>query len=357
MDKSKWNQAPQNASTDGAFERDTNYIEDRFSHKVEAGSDPAPRGDGTYDWPVEAGRYRLMAARACPWAHRTIISRRLLGLEDAISLGLAGPTHDKDSWVFDVDPGEVDPVTGLHRLKDAYENRIPDYPRGITVPAIVEVDGKDSRVATNYFRYIPVDFNDEWRQFHREGAPDLYPEDLREEIDEVSSYIYKYVNNGVYRCGFTSDQAEYEKAYTELWTALDWLEERLGKQRYLVGEHITLADIYLYPTLIRFDPVYVGHFKTSRNRIEQMPNLRGYLQELYQLPGFGDTTDFTEIKQHYYITHHEINPTGVVPAGPDMAWLAQPHDRDRFGGAPYAENVTAPNPVRPGEEVKNPAGF
>ncbi|MDY5784769.1 glutathione S-transferase C-terminal domain-containing protein [Corynebacterium sp.] len=346
-----------NAAEQGAYERDTTYIEDRFSSSLEPGSQPTANDDSTYTWPVEPGRYRLMAARACPWAHRSIITRRLLGLEDAISLGLAGPTHDADSWVFDVDPGEVDPVTGLHRLKDAYENRYPDYPRGITVPAIVEVDDTDSKVVTNDFRTIPVSFIDDWAQLHRDSAPDLYPADLRGEIDEVADYVYKNVNNGVYRCGFTRDQGEYEKAYRELWEALDWLEERLGKQRYLVGEHITLADIYLYPTLVRFDPVYVGHFKASRNRIEQMPNLRGYLQELYQLPGFGDTTDFTEIKQHYYITHTEVNPSGVVPVGPDMSWIVEPHDRDRFGGAPFAEGVSDPRPVRDGEEVKNPADF
>ncbi|WP_245945533.1 glutathione S-transferase family protein [Corynebacterium senegalense] len=353
-EKKNQTNAPQNAALEGAYERDATYIEDRFDSSLEPGSAPVKQGDGTYRWPVEAGRYRLMGARACPWAHRTIISRRLLGLEDAISLGLAGPTHDADSWVFDVDPGEVDPVTGLHRLKDAYLNRVPDYPRGITVPAIVEVDGTDSRVVTNDFHRIPVDFNDEWKAYHRDGAPDLYPADLRGEIDEVADRVYTYVNNGVYRCGFTRDQGHYEKAYRELWETLDWLEERLGRQRYLVGEHITLADIYLYPTLVRFDPVYVGHFKASRNRIAQMPNLRGYLQELYQLPGFGDTTDITEIKQHYYITHAEVNPSQIVPAGPDMSWLAEGHDRDRFGGAPFAEGVTLPGPVRAGEEVKNP---
>ena len=296
-----------------------------------------------------------MAARACPWAHRTMITRRLLGLEDAISLGLAGPTHDADSWVFDVDPGDKDPVTGLHRLKDAYENRFPGYPKGITVPAIVEVG--TNKVVTNWFRQIPVDFNNEWTDFHREGAPDLYPEHLRAEIDEVSNRVYTYVNNGVYRCGFAATQEAYEEAYHELWENLDWLEERLGQQRYLVGNQITLADIYLYPTLVRFDPVYYGHFKASRTKISETVNLRGYLQELFQLPGFGDTTDFTEIKQHYYITHAEVNPTGVVPLGPDLAWLAEKHHRGRFGGSPYASGVTDPRPVRAGEEVKNPEPF
>lgn len=350
MDKKDWKEAPHNASRDGAYERDTSYIEDRIVTDVDKPHD----GKGDL-WPVEPGRYRLMAARACPWAHRTIITRRLLGLEDAISLGLAGPTHDADSWVFDVDPGEKDPATGLHRLKEAYENRFPGYPKGITVPAIVEVSSR--KVVTNWFRQIPVDFNNEWTDFHRDGAPDLYPEHLRAEIDQVSDRVYTYVNNGVYRCGFAGTQEAYEEAYRDLWENLDWLEERLGRQRYLVGNQITLADIYLYPTLVRFDPVYYGHFKASRTKISEMPNLRGYLQELFQLPGFGDTTDFTEIKQHYYITHEEVNPTGIVPVGPDMSWLAEPHDRGRFGGSPYAEGVTDPRPVREGEEVKNPEAF
>lgn len=353
--RENWQQAPQNAAKEGAFKRDTNYIGDRIVATLPPGSKPQPQQNGTYHWPIEAGRYRLMAARACPWAHRTIITRRLLGLEDAISLGLAGPTHDSRSWVFDVDPDEKDPVTGLHFLKDAYENRFPDYPRGITVPAIVELEG--NAVVSNDYKVMPIDFNNEWRDYHRDGAPDLYPAELREAIDAIAQPIYEHVNNGVYKCGFAASQEAYEQAYHELWNALDKLESHLGTQRYLVGDHITLADIYLYPTLVRFDPVYHGHFKASRQKIAEMPNLRGYLQELFQLPGFGDTTDFTEIKEHYYITHAEINPTGVVPVGPELAWLAEPHDRERFGGTPFAQGVTPPRPVRAGEEVKNPEPF
>ncbi|AWB83865.1 glutathione S-transferase C-terminal domain-containing protein [Corynebacterium liangguodongii] len=350
MDKKDWKTPPRNASPDGAYVRDTTYIHDRIVR------DTARASDGEAElWPVVPGRYRLMAARACPWAHRTVIARRLLGLEGAISLGLAGPTHDADSWVFDLDPDERDPATGLHRLKEAYDNRFPGYPKGITVPAIVEVDSK--QVVTNWFRQIPVDFNNEWSDYHRDGAPDLYPENLRDEIDEVADRVYKQVNNGVYRCGFAGSQEAYEGAYRELWDGLNWLEERLGRQRFLVGEHVTLADVYLYPTLVRFDPVYYAHFKASRHKIAELPNLRGYTQELFGLPGFGDTTDFTEIKQHYYITHEEVNPTGVVPVGPDLSWIAEPHDRDRFGGSPFAAGVTAPGPVLAGEEVKNPEPF
>lgn len=350
-----WDGDAKNASPDGEFVRDTSYIEDRIVADLPAGSEPKPTQEQTFHWPVEKNRYRLMAARACPWAHRTVITRRLLGLEDALSLGLAGPTHDWRSWVFDLDPDEKDPATGLHRLREAYLNRFPDYPKGITVPAIVETSSR--KVVTNDFPSIPIDFQLQWREFHRAGAPDLYPEQHRERIDEMAAWLFKEVNNGVYRCGFAGSQEAYESAYDRLWEALDWLEDHLGKHRFLVGDHITLADIYLYPTLVRFDPVYVGHFKCSRNRIAQMPNVWNYLKELFSLPGFGDTTDFQEIKEHYYFTHSEINPTRVVPVGPDMSAIVEPHDRDRFGGAPFAEGTTLPGPVPAGEEVKHPGPF
>ena len=350
-----WDGDAKNASPDGEFVRDTSYIEDRIVASLSPGSAPAAQDDGTFHWPVEPGRYRLMAARACPWAHRTVITRRLLGLEDVISLGLAGPTHDWRSWTFDVDPDEKDPATGLHRLQEAYFNRFPDYPKGITVPAVVETESK--KVVTNNFPQIPLDFQTEWTEFHREGAPDLYPAELREEIDEMASWLFKEVNNGVYRAGFAGSQEAYESAYHRLWDALDWLEEHLGQQRFLVGEHVTMADVYLFPTLVRFDPVYVGHFKASRNRIAQMPNLWNYLKELFAIPGFGDTTDFQEIKEHYYFTHSEVNPTRIVPVGPDMSQIAQPHDRDRFGGSPFAPGTTLPGAVPAGEEVKNPESF
>lgn len=347
-----WAGDPENASPGGEFIRDTTYIDDRIVADLPAGAAPEKQDDNSFHWPVEADRYRLVAARACPWAHRTVITRRLLGLEEVISLGLTGPTHDKRSWTFDLDPDGVDPVLGLPRLQDAYLNRFPGYPRGITVPAIVEESSKE--VVTNDFPSIPVDFNNEWTQFHRTGAPDLYPAALREEIDTVAKRVYTEVNNGVYRAGFAGSQDAYEDAYDRLWTALDWLEERLSTRRYLVGDHITLADIYLFPTLVRFDAVYYSHFKAARNKIVELPALWGYLRDLYQTPGFGDTTDLTEIKEHYFIVHKEVNPTQVVPVGPDLSGLTSEHGREALGGTPFAEGATAPGPVKDGEQIKNP---
>ena len=326
--------------TSGSFDRDMNYIDDRVLD------------DPTSSWPLAAGRYRLIGARACPWAHRAIITRQVLGLDSALSLGIAGPTHDWKSWTFDLDPDSVDPVLGVGRLRDCYLHRYRDYPKGITVPALVDIESK--AVVTNDFRTMVTDFATEWAPLHREGAPDLYPEALRPEIDEISSLVFHTVNNGVYKCGFAGTQEAYEKAFGELFDTLDMLEQRLGTQRYLVGEHITLADIYLYVTLVRFDMVYHGHFKCNRYKISEQPNLWGYLRDLFQTPGFGDTTNFQQIKDHYYIVHADVNPTGIVAIGPDPAGFHEPHDRGRFGGSPYV-TATIPSPprkeyVRPGDE-------
>lgn len=315
------------------YTRDTNYIETRIVR------DPAPDSD---DYPVEPGRYRLVAARACPWANRTLIVRRLLGLEDVLSVGMPGPTHDADSWVFDLDPDGVDPVLKIHKLKDAYEKRTPGYPRGITVPAIVEIE--TGMVITNHFDQITRDFSSEWREYHREGAPDLWPADKLDEMEKVMKRIYTEVNNGVYRCGFAGSQEAYDSAYERLWTALDWLEERLTGQRYLMGDSITEADVRLFTTLVRFDPVYHGHFKCNRNKLSEMPALWGYARDLFQTPGFGDTIDFQQIKEHYYIVHTDLNPSQIVPLGPVLEeWLTD-HGREELGGSPFGEG-TAPGPV------------
>ncbi len=296
-----------------SFDRDMNYLSDRIT-RVSA------------EWPVEPGRYRLVAAKACPWANRTIIVRHLLGLEDVISMGLAGPVHDKDSWTFDLDPGGVDPVLGIHRLQQAFFERDPDYSRGITVPAMVDIP--TGQVVTNDFPSITHDLFFEWREHHRPDAPDLWPEDVRDEMESVMKRVFTEVNNGVYRCGFAGSQESYDDAYDRLWTALDWLEERLADRRYLMGGAITEADVRLFTTLARFDAVYHGHFKCNRNKLVEMPNLWGYARDLFQTPGFGETIDFDQIKQHYYIVQSDVNPSGIVPKGPESdSWLT-PHGRE-----------------------------
>ncbi|MBA2698036.1 MAG: glutathione S-transferase C-terminal domain-containing protein [Nocardioidaceae bacterium] len=318
------------------FERDTNYISTRITE------------DGRDGYPAEPDRYRLVVARACPWANRAIIVRRLLGLEDVISMGMCGPTHDKRSWTFDLDPGGVDPVLGIERLQDAYFKRSPGYERGITVPAIVDVP--TGEVVTNDFAQMTLDLSTEWTKFHREGAPDLYPDRLRGEIDEVAEQVFHEINNGVYRCGFAGSQEAYDRANDRLFTALDWLSDRLTDQRYLVGDTITEADVRLFTTLARFDAVYHGHFKCNRQKLSEMPVLWAYARDLFQTPGFGDTTDFVQIKQHYYIVHTDLNPTQIVPAGPDLAGWLTAHGRDQLGGRPFGDG-TPPAPTADAEAV------
>ena len=320
----------------GEFRRDQNYITTRIT------------ADGRDGYPVEPGRYRLVVARACPWANRAIIVRRLLGLEPVLSMGMCGPTHDRRSWTFDLDPGGVDPVLGIERLQEAYFARVPDYPRGITVPAIVDI--ASGEVVTNDFGQITLDLSTQWTEHHRPGAPQLYPEELRSEIDEVNARVFSEVNNGVYRCGFAGTQDAYDAAYERLFTTLDWLSERLAGQRYLVGDTITEADVRLFTTLARFDPVYHGHFKCNRSKLTEMPVLWAYARDLFQTPGFGDTTDFAQIKRHYYWVHTDINPTQVVPDGPDLSnWLTE-HGREALGGRPFGDG-TPPGPPVPGEVV------
>ncbi|WP_449277624.1 glutathione S-transferase C-terminal domain-containing protein [Leucobacter sp. GX24907] len=354
------------------FSRDTNYIEDRIvADPAAVRGLPAPPAskvgsigyglsEGAEAWPVEAGRYRLVAAPACPWANRTMIVRRLLGLEEVISLGRPGPVHDVRSWTFDRDgspdnAGDRDPVLGTERLQQNYFTRFPDYPRGITVPALVDIPS--GGVVTNDYPQITLDFSTEWREFHRPGAPDLLAGFGAEsqvagfaEMRSVIERIFTEVNNGVYRCGFAGSQEAYDSAYDRLWEAMDWLEDRLATRRFLFGGTISEADVRLFTTLVRFDPVYHGHFKTNRNRLTQMPNLWGYARELFQTPGFGDTVDFWQIKQHYYVTHSDINPTGIVPDGPDLSDWLEPHDRDRLGGDPFGDG-TPPGPAPEHERV------
>ncbi|WP_037361679.1 glutathione S-transferase family protein [Amycolatopsis orientalis] len=320
----------------GEFKRDTNYISDRIT------------ADGRDGWPVEPGRYRLVIARACPWANRASIVRRLLGLEEVLSMGLCGPTHDERSWTFDLDPGGRDPVLGIERLQEAFFARYPDYPRGITVPSIVDIPS--GQVVTNDFKQITVDFSLEWTAYHRDGAPELYPERLRDEIEDVAEKVFRDVNNGVYKAGFATSQEAYEEAYRALFSRLDWLSERLAGQRYLVGDTITEADVRLFTTLVRFDAVYHGHFKCNRQKLTEMPVLWAYARDLFQTPGFGDTIDFGQIKEHYYVVHRNVNPTGIVPLGPDLAGWLTPHGREELGGRPFGDG-TPPGPPPAGERV------
>jgi putative glutathione S-transferase len=297
----------------GEFTRDERYIATRIT------------ADGRDGYPVEPGRYRLVVSRACPWASRAIIARRLLGLEDVLSMAVCGPTHDARSWTFDLDPGGRDPVLGIERLQEAYFARFPGYDKGITVPAVVDIP--TGQVVTNDYAQLTLDLSTEWRSYHRPGAPELYPEHLRDEMDELMEAVFRDVNNGVYRCGFAGSQEAYDRAYERLFARLDQLSSRLRDRRYLMGDTITEADVRLFTTLVRFDPVYHGHFKCNRQKLTELPVLWAYARDLFQTPGFGDTVDFDHIKRHYYVVHRDINPTGIVPRGPDLSGWLSPHGR------------------------------
>ena len=320
---------PSYIESDG-YERDTSYLSTRIT------------ADGRDGHAVEPGRYRLVVARACPWANRSIIVRRLLGLEDVLSMGVCGPTHDERSWTFDLDPGGRDPVLGIERLQEAYFARDPGYDRGVTVPAIVEIESGE--VVTNDYPQITLDLSTEWREHHRPGAPDLYPEPLRDEMDEVMEAVYRDVNNGVYECGFAGNQESYEDAYHRLFDRLDWLSERLERRRFLMGGTITEADVRLFTTLARFDAVYHTHFKCNRQKLSEMPVLWAYARDLFQTPGFGDTIDFDHIKRHYYEVHTDVNPTGIVPVGPDLSGWTTSHGREALGGSPFGEGTPPGQP-------------
>ncbi|MDG9675016.1 glutathione S-transferase C-terminal domain-containing protein [Micromonospora sp. DH14] len=307
----------------GAFVRQPN----RFTGRVTADSTSPPGGgpDEQDRWPLEAGRYRLIWCRACPWAHRARIVRGLLGLDDAISLGTVDPIRDERGWAFALDPDGFDPVLGVSFLSEAYLATDPDYTGRVTVPALV--DTLTGRVVTNDYPQLTLDFSTEWRRLHRPDAPDLYPVDLRPEMDALMAEIHADVNNGVYRCGFATSQEAYDEAFRALFARLDALSERLAGQRYLMGDAITEADVRLFTTLVRFDAAYHGHFKCNRDKLTEMPVLWAYARDLFQTPGFGETVDFDHIKRHYYGTHREINPSGIVPLGPDESGWRTPHGR------------------------------
>ncbi len=286
-------------------------------------------GDGSSGYLAEPGRYQLYASLADPWAHRALIVRRLLGLDRVIGLTLVDPIRDERGWRFPASNGGVDPVTGARFVSDLYMITDPGYRGRFTVPFVW--DTRSQRIVDNDFQQITTSFETEFRGYHRPGAPDLYPARQRTEIDALSTLIYHAVNNGVYKAGLATSQAAYEEAFDALFSTLSALEERLLRRRYLLGNSITEADVRLYPTLARFDAVYYTHYKCNLNRLVDYPGLWGYARDLYQTPGFGDTTDFVQIKRHYYQTQDWINPNRIVPKGPYVNWLS-PHDRERMSG-------------------------
>lgn len=326
------------------FRRSGPHFTDRITARSSATNGPDENGE----WAVTPNKYRLVVSRACPWASRAIIVRRLLGLEDAISMAITDPIQDERSWRFTLDPDGKDPVLGIRFLHEAYDARERDYPNGVSVPAVVDIPS--GRLVTNDYPQITLDFSTEWREYQREGAPDLYPEPLRAEIDAVNSDVFRDINNGVYRAGFARSQEAYEQAYHRLFDRFDSLSERLAGQRYLVGDTITEADVRLFVTLVRFDAVYHGHFKCNRQKLIELPVLWAYARDLFQTPGFGDTVDFDHIKRHYYIVQHEINPTRIVPVGPDLTGWWSPHGRESLGGRPFGDG-TAPGPASDAETV------
>jgi len=306
-------QVPDETNAAGAFVRQEYSIRDRIT------------ADGSSGFPAEPGRYHLYVSLACPWAHRSIIVRGLLGLESVISMSVVDPIRDERGWAFRDGPGySHDPVNGFEFLSEAYLLTDPSYTGRYTVPCIW--DRITKRLVTNNYPDITIDFETQFESYQRPDAPALYPAALRSEIDAINKLVYEDVNNGVYKAGFAASQAAYDLAVLALFDRLDWLEARLAQQRFLVGAQLTEADIRLFTTLVRFDAVYHGHFKCNLRRLVDYPALWGYARDLYQRPGFGDTVDFDQIKRHYYMTHDQINPSRIVPKGPVVDWNA-PHGR------------------------------
>ncbi len=281
--------------------------------------------DGSSGYPAEPDRYYLYVSLACPWAHRTIIMRKLKRLEDVIGMTVVDPVRDERGWAFRNGPGySEDPVNGFQFLSEAYKATDPDYNARVTVPVLW--DKKSGRIVSNADDDIMRMFNSEFNAFTGSDL-DFYPEALRSEIDAINDLVYPNINNGVYSAGFATTQSSYERAVLALFNTLDQIEERLKTKRYLVGNHMTEADWRLFTTLIRFDAVYYIHFKCNIRRIVDYPYLYGYLRELYQQEGIAETVNLNHIKSHYYMTHTDINPTRIVPVGPELD-LNSPHGRD-----------------------------
>jgi putative glutathione S-transferase len=302
--------------SDGSWKRQVSAFRDRIT------------ADGSSGLPAVAGRYHLYVSTACPWAHRAIIFRRLKGLEDVIGMTIVDPIRDERGWRFGVegDPstGEVDPLNGWTYLSEGYVATDPTFDGRVTVPTLW--DRETGRVVNNESSEVIRMLNSEFDALARHPERDYRPAELQGEIDSINEWVYRDLNNGVYRCGFATTQAAYDQAYADLFAALDRVEELLAARRWLAGDRITEADWRLFTTLVRFDAVYVGHFKCNRSRIVDLPRTWAYARELYQHDGVADTVDMDHIKRHYYVTHDQINPTGIVPCGPEVDWT-EPHGR------------------------------
>jgi putative glutathione S-transferase len=311
-------------STGGAFERE----ETTFRSWITAPGAQAETPPSTHL--AESGRYHLYVSYACPWASRTLIVRSLKNLESIIPVSVVDADMLEQGWSFsNAFEGNADPVHGARYLHELYVRAKPDYTGRVTVPVLW--DKKLDTIVSNESADIIEMFNNAFDHL-TDNTEDFHPASWRAEIGAINARVYDHVNNGVYKCGFATRQAAYEKAFYALFETLDWLEEHLSRRRYLVGDTITLADVRLFTTLVRFDAVYFGHFKCNRQRIEDFPMLSGYLRDLYQHPPFGGTTHFDHIKRHYYYSHDRINPNRIVPLGPELD-LTRPHGREHLSSA------------------------
>ncbi len=287
-----------------------------------------PFGAEKGELPVAANRYRLLWTPACPWAHSQIIVLKLLGLDQVISIGTANPRRTEKGWEFSLDDGGIDPVLKIRYLTEIYEETDPDYTGRATVPAVVDLETR--RVVNNDYFKLTNAWETVWKPFHKEGAPDLYPKELRTEIDELNHILLHEINNAIDKAGLATTQEEYEKNYELVFTRLDWLEERLSRSRYLFGNHVTDSDVRLYVILARFDAAYYFAFRLNRNPIKEFPNLWNYAKDLYSIPQFGGTTDFEAIKIGYLLSSEkEKNPYQIVANGPDASVWTQPNDRQK----------------------------
>ncbi|MDN6859673.1 glutathione S-transferase family protein [Pseudomonas sp. CAN2814] len=326
----RWHDQWYDTSKDGRFQRENA----QRRNWITADGQPGPTGEGGFR--AEAGRYHLYVSLACPWAHRTLIYRQLKGLESLIDVSVVSWLMLENGWTFDKALGSTgDKLDGLTFLHQRYTKDDANYTGRVTVPLLW--DKHEQRIVSNESAEIIRMFNSAFDGITG-NTLDLYPEPLRAQIDELNERIYPAVNNGVYRAGFATTQEAYEEAFKTLFNELDWLEERLDKQRYLTGEYLTEADVRLFTTLIRFDAVYHGHFKCNLRRLADYPNLSGWLRELYQLEGVAGTVDFQHIKNHYYASHRTINPTGIVPLGPLQDFTGA-HGREHLPGQGIARKA------------------